>query len=298
MKKIYMAGAGGMLGLAFYKEFKDQYDVRASDKDTNEEWLQELDFRNYDNYLEEVSKFSPDWLFHIGAYTDLEYCEVNSEDTYITNTESVKHATQISNELNIPLLYVSTAGIFDGKKETYDETDQPVPLGHYGNSKYLGEVHIQENSKDFIICRAGWMMGGGENKDKKFIQKLINQIKDGKTILNIVDDKDGTPTYTHDFAKNAMTLIESSHRGLFNMVCGGLTSRYEVAQELLKILKIEDSVSLEKVSSDFFKEEYFAERPACERLVNKRLDEIGMNTMRDWKVSLKECVKTYYPEYA
>ena len=46
-----MSGAGGMLGLAFYEEFKDQYDLRASDKDVNEEWLQELDFRNYDNYL-------------------------------------------------------------------------------------------------------------------------------------------------------------------------------------------------------------------------------------------------------
>jgi len=297
MKKIYMAGSGGMLGLAFYKEFNSDYLVECSDIDVNEDWLSKLDFRDYDSYLKNVSECKPDWLFHLGAYTDLEYCEVNPEDTYVTNTESVKHATQISNELNIPLLYVSTAGIFDGKKETYDETDQPIPLGHYGNSKYLGEVHIQENSKDFIICRAGWMMGGGENKDKKFIQKLINQIKSGKTTLNIVDDKDGTPTYTHDFAKNAKALIESSHRGLFNMVCGGLTSRYEVAQELLKILKIEDSVRLEKVSSDFFKDEYFAERPACERLVNKRLDELSMNTMRDWRVSLKDCVQTYYPEY-
>ena len=292
-----MAGSGGMLGLAFYKEFNSDYLVECSDIDVNEDWLSKLDFRDYDSYLKNVSECKPDWLFHLGAYTDLEYCEVNPEDTYVTNTESVKHATQISNELNIPLLYVSTAGIFDGKKETYDETDQPIPLGHYGNSKYLGEVHIQENSKDFIICRAGWMMGGGENKDKKFIQKLINQIKSGKTTLNIVDDKDGTPTYTHDFAKNAKALIESSHRGLFNMVCGGLTSRYEVAQELLKILKIEDSVRLEKVSSDFFKDEYFAERPACERLVNKRLDELSMNTMRDWRVSLKDCVQTYYPEY-
>ncbi len=292
-----MSGAGGMLGLAFYEEFKDQYDLRASDKDVNEEWLQKLDFRNYDNYLDKVSKFSPDWLFHIGAYTDLEYCEVNPEDTYDTNTNSVKHAVKIANELEIPLLYVSTAGIFDGKKSTYDETDQPIPLGHYGNSKYLGEVYIQENSNEYIICRAGWMMGGGEKKDKKFIQKLITQIKNGKTTLQIVDDKDGTPTYTHDFAKNAKALIESNHRGLFNMVCGGLTSRYEVAQELLKILKIDEIVSLEKVSSDFFKKEYFAARPACERLVNKRLDQININIMRDWKVALKDCLAKYYPNY-
>ena len=51
------------------------------------------------------------------------------------------------------------------------------------------------------------MMGGGPLKDKKFIQKLMQQIKDGKQELFIVNDKDGTPTYTHDFAKNVKLLL-------------------------------------------------------------------------------------------
>tara|TARA_B100000965_G_C19516664_1_gene724530 strand:- start:860 stop:1288 length:429 start_codon:yes stop_codon:yes gene_type:complete len=137
-------------------------------------------------------------------------------------------------------------------------------------------------------------MGGGEKKDKKFIQKLISQIKNGKTTLQIVDDKDGTPTYTHDFAKNSKALIESKHRGLFNMVCGGLTSRYEVATELLSILNLDQKIKIEKVSSDFFSQEYFAERPACERLVNKRLNDINLNLMRDWRIALKDCILEYY----
>lgn len=291
-----MAGAGGMLGLAFYKEFSNEYDVRASDVDLNEPWLNSLDFRNFDSYLEEVSKFAPDWIFHLGAHTDLEYCELNTEEAYETNTAAVENAVNISNTLEIPLLYVSTAGIFDGEKDVYDESDSPNPLGHYGNSKYLGEVFVQDNSKEFIICRAGWMMGGGEKKDKKFIQKLIKQIKGGTKLLNIVDDKDGTPTYTHDFANNCKALIESPHRGLFNMVCGGLTSRYEVASELLKVLDLENDIDLQKVSSDFFKEEYFAERPACERLINARLNELNLNMMRDWKVALRECILEYYKD--
>ena len=86
----------------------------------------------------------------------------------------------------------------------------------------------------------------------------------------------------------------TEHRGLFNMVCGGMTSRFEVATELLKLLKIDDKITLNKVTSDFFKEEYFAERPANERLLNRRLDEIGLNSMRDWKESLKDCLEEYY----
>ena len=291
-----MAGSGGMLGLAFYKEFRDEYSLKSSDINVNEEWLAKLDFRDLEAYTEEVRKFSPDWLFHIGAYTDLEYCELNSEDAYETNTKSVEHAVKISNDLGIPLLYISTAGIFGGEKDVYDESDKPEPLGHYGNSKYLGEVYVQENSKEFIVCRAGWMMGGGQEKDKKFIQKIIKQIVDGKQTLHVVNDKLGTPTYTHDFANNCKALIESNHRGLFNMVCGGLTGRYEVAEELIKVLDLKDKIKLEEVTSEFFKEEYFAERPACERLINKRLDELGMNLMREWKVALRDCIKEYYSD--
>ena len=297
MKKIYMAGVGGMLGEAFYNQFKDEYELKCSDIDVNEKWLSFLDFREEQNYRKEVLEFNPDFLFHVGAYTDLEYCELHQKDTYETNTKSVEYAVSLANDLDIPLLYVSTAGIFDGNKDVYDETDQPNPLGHYARSKYEGEVYVQENSNDFIICRAGWMMGGGEKKDKKFIQKIIKQIKSGKKILHIVDDKDGTPTYTHDFANNCKVLIESQHRGLFNMVCDGLTSRHEVACELISLLDLEEQVSIEKVSSDYFKEEYFAERPACERLVNQRLNDLGMNAMRDWKVALIDCLNEYYPEY-
>ena len=294
MKKIYMAGVGGMLGEAFYKQFSNNYLLKCSDIDVNEKWLSYLDFREEDNYRKDVLGFNPDYLFHIGAYTDLEYCELNEKDTYLTNTKSVEYAVNIANELKIPLLYTSTAGIFDGKQEVYDENDKPNPLGHYGTSKYLGEVYVQENSKDFIICRAGWMMGAGADKDKKFIQKLINQINDGKSILHVVNDKLGTPTYTHDFAKNVKLLIEKGERGLFNMVCKGLTGRLEVANELVAMMGLQESVSVMEVDSKYFAEEYFAERPECERLVNKRLDDLGLNIMRDWRIALKEYLEDYY----
>jgi len=296
MQKIYMAGVGGMLGEAFYKVFKNEFEIKCSDIDVNEKWLTYLDFREEGAYRKEVLSFKPDFLFHIGAFTDLEYCELNEKDTYETNTKSVEHAVNIANDLNIPLIYVSTAGIFDGKKDSYDEADQPNPLGHYGRSKYLGEVAVQESSKDYIICRAGWMMGAGEIKDKKFIQKLIKQIKEGVSSLNVVNDKLGTPTYTHDFANNVKLLIDKDERGLFNMVCKGLTGRLEVANELISLIGLKDQIKVNEVTSEYFSKEYFAERPECERLINKRLDDLNLNIMRDWRVALKDYIEEYYSD--
>jgi len=297
MKKIFIAGCGGMLGEAFYQQFKDSYILKCTDKDVNENWLSFLDFRNYDEYLKQVIEFKPDYLFHLGAYTDLEYCEQNIDDTYATNTLSVENAVYIANQFNTPLLYISTAGIFDGSKELYDDWDQPNPLGVYARSKYMGERFVVENANRFLVCRAGWMMGAGPKKDKKFIQKLMQQIKEGKKELMIVNDKDGTPTYTHDFAKNVKVLIEKEYWGLYNMVCEGQTSRFEVANELIKLLGMQDSIKLTPVTSDYFKERYFATRPISERLVNRKLNIRSLNLMRNWRDSLKEYLSIYYNNY-
>ena len=141
------------------------------------------------------------------------------------------------------------------------------------------------------------MMGGGEKKDKKFIQKIMSQIKKGNKKLNIVNDKMGTPTYTIDFAKNLKLILENKLWGKYNLVCGGLTDRREVAKELLKILKLENKIKINIVSSEFWKKEYSAPRPKCERLINKKLNLRDLNIMRDWKVCLKEYISTHYKNY-
>lgn len=250
-KKIYIAGCGGMLGEAFYCVFGKEYELKCTDIDINEKWLSYLDFRDYSAYFKDVNEYKPDYLFHLGAYTDLEYCEVNQDDTYLTNTLAVENAVYISNKLDIPLLYISTAGIFDGSKDKYDDWDLPNPMGHYARSKYAGEVYVEKNSKRYLICRAGWMMGSGPKKDKKFIQKIMIQLKEGKIELFVVDDKLGTPTYTHDFARNIKILSDDEMWGLYNMVCGGATGRLDVAKEIISILGLVNEVIITPVSSEY-----------------------------------------------
>jgi len=293
-KKIYIAGCGGMLGEAFYKVFSKSYKLKCTDIDVNEKWLSYLDFRKYKNYFTEVKKFKPNYLFHLGAYTDLEFCEKNKKKAYKTNTESVINAVRISNKLNIPLVYISTAGIFDGKKDTYNEWDKPKPLSQYAKTKYLSEVYIQKYSFKYLICRAGWMMGGGPKKDKKFVQKIVTQIKKGNKELYVVNDRLGTPTYTYDFAKNLKLLIEKKQWGVFNMVCSGVTSRVNVAREICKNLNLHHKIKINKVSSTYWKKIYFVQRPNSERLINKKLNIKKLNIMRNWKTCLKEYIKKYY----
>ncbi|HQV02576.1 MULTISPECIES: NAD(P)-dependent oxidoreductase [unclassified Novosphingobium] len=297
MSRIYMAGVGGMLGEAFHHVFSGSHELMCTDKDVNADWLGFCDFRDRAEYRRQVLDFKPDYLFHIGAHTSLEYCEDNVDDAYATNTLPVEDAVWLANRLDVPLLYISTAGIFDGAQETYDDWDQPNPLGHYARSKYMGERFVVENAQRYLVCRAGWMMGAGPAKDKKFIQKLAAQLKAGAKELKVVDDKLGTPTYTRDFAAQVKVLVEQELWGLYNMVCQGVTSRFEVAEYLVKALGKADEIAVEPVSSDYFAKEYFAPRPPSERLITKKLDLRGVNVMRDWRVCLDEYLADKYQGY-
>ena len=296
-KKIYVAGANGMLGEGIYKVFSNDYEMRCTDKESDEEWIDILDFRDFDKYDKDVKEFKPDYLFHIGAYTDLEWCEEHKEETMLVNGICVENAVKIANDLKIPIVYISTAGIFDGKKEEYDEYDLPNPLDMYAKAKYAGERYVVNNANQYYVLRAGWMMGGGPKKDKKFIHKIMEQIKAGANELFVVNDKNGTPTYTIDFANTLKCVIENKKYGLYNCVCGGMTSRLEVCEELVRILKMEKDIKITPVKSDYFKDKYFANRPECERLVNRRLNVFGLNKMRPWKTALKEYINDYYFGY-
>ncbi len=77
---------------------------------------------------------------------------------------------------------------------------------------------------------------------------------------------------------------------------GGVTGRFEVAEEIVRLLRRND-IAVEPVDSSSFSAEYFAERPPSERLINHKLDLSGLNIMRDWKICLQEYLDSYYQSY-
>ena len=76
--------------------------------------------------------------------------------------------------------------------------------------------------------------------------------------------------------------------GTYNLVCSGTASRYDVACAFVESLGLTDQVEVVPVTSDFFAETYFANRPASEQLVNSRLKERGLDAMPHWRDALED----------
>ena len=296
--RVLITGCGGMLGASVYPACTRKFEhVLATDIDLNEPWLERLDVREMAQCERVFQAFRPTLVLHLAALTDLEGCERDATNTWVTNALGAENVAVLSRRSDATMVYISTAGIFGGEQEEFNDFDQPNPRSIYAKSKYYGECFVERYVPKHFVFRPGWMMGGGPAKDKKFINKIYKQIKAGKRELFVVDDKLGTPTYTKDFAEASLKVIDTGYFGLYNQVCGGSCSRFDVAREFLAQLELTNEIRLTQVSSDYFKQEYFAHRPYSEKLVNLKLTSRNLNFMRDWRVCLAEYSRIFREDY-
>ena len=291
--RIYVAGCGGMLGQAVYAACTSVAEVAASDLEPRADWLERLDVADLDRFSAAVAAFRPDLVINLAAQTDLELCERRPDLAEASNTVGTANGATIAARLGVPYVCISTAGIFDGRQDVYSDDDPAHPTTVYGATKLAGEEAARATLAEHFVLRAGWMMGGGPELDKKFVNLLHRQLAAGARTLHAVTDKLGSPTYTHDFARALLQVVASGQYGTYNMVGEGPASRFDVAVELVRLLGLADTVDVVPTTSDFFADTYFADRPRSEQLSNDRLRERGLGPMRPWREALADYAEEF-----
>lgn len=280
--RVLVLGCGGMLGDAVYKYFEPRVTLLATDLVVSEPWLTQLDVRDWKRMREVANEFGPDYIINLAALTDLEYCEANPSEAMSTNAIGQSNAERIARMYAVEhVTYVSTAGVFSGEQPRYTESDRPDPVNVYGKTKLLGEIACDEQT---LIVRAGWMMGGGPKKDKKFINKVYQQILAGERVVRAVTDKIGTPTYTHALAARIYSLINEGAEGIRHAVCAGSATRYDVAEEFVRLLG--HPVPVTPCSSDDLVDFYPVRRATSETLIS-----VYGEVLPHWKECLAEYVR-------
>jgi dTDP-4-dehydrorhamnose reductase len=285
--KLLIDGANGMLGTSMVPILiKRGYEVV-----TTNFLYSHMDITDIGQVMVTANLAKPDMIIHLAAETDVDRCEREIEHASDVNTWGTRNIALVCRSLKIPMLYVSTIGVFGGgKKEPYIETDEAIPANVYGESKLVGELWVKRTLEEYFIVRAGWMMGGGPTRDKKFVGKIVNQVKYNQDNVKAVTDKVGSPTYAPDFSEVIANLISTKNYGTYHCTNHGYPSRYEVACEIVRNLG--SCIKVIPVDSSEFS--YLsAGRANSEMSDNKHLQEIGLDTMRDWKVALKEYIDSW-----
>ncbi len=291
--KILATGALGMLGSAVVPTLRDRgHDVLVTDILPDADVM--LDVRDDEAVRAWIQDFRPDIVAHLAAETSLELCETDPDNAWHTNALGTKYVALACRSMDVPMAYISSAGVFDGTKNgAYTEFDTPNPINVYGASKYAGEQFVRQCVPESYLVRAGWMMGGGHGRDHKFVSHIMRQLDRGALEIHAVVDKIGTPTYATDFAACFEELICSDRFGTYHMASPGSCSRFDVALAIVEMLGYGDAVTVRAASSSYFKSEFFAPRPPSEVMRNYVLDMEGRNGMRPWRDALADYLKAW-----
>lgn len=225
--RIFVTGGAGMLGQSVCRHFRLYHDVIAPTR-------AELDICDERALRRQVTQARPDWVLHLAALTDVDLCQQQPELAYQVNTTAVAHLAAVCQDLDAPLLLMSSIAVFDGRKTSpYLEDDLPAPVNVYGQSKWQAE-QIAATLPHHLIVRSGWLFGGGP-ADKKFVSKILS-LAQQRARLAVVDDKTGSPTFTDDLAPGLERLLLDGQRGVVHLVnSGSPVTRYQLAAEIVRL---------------------------------------------------------------
>ncbi|MCD8025233.1 MAG: dTDP-4-dehydrorhamnose reductase [Candidatus Gastranaerophilales bacterium] len=227
--KILVTGASGLLGqelCPLLDEINVQYWATNS---------KIFDITNAKMVDEIMNKVNLDFIIHLAAYTNIDQAEVNSEEAFLVNHTGTKNMAKIAKKFDIPILYVSTSGVFDGTKSSpYKTTDQTNPINVYGMSKLKGEEEIRKITKKHYIIRTGALYGkGGSNYvDAMLTYSMFN------SNISVVDDQVCCPTWTKDLSRQIIKIItENKPYGTYHISSSGHATWLELTKKIFELKK-------------------------------------------------------------
>ena len=271
--KVFVTGVKGQLGYDVVKELESR-GMEAIGVD-----IEEMDITDAASVEKVIGEAAPDAVIHCAAYTAVDAAEDNVELCRKVNADGPKNIANECKKLDIPMIQISTDYVFDGMGEKlWQPDDERKPVSVYGQTKYEGELAVQNTLEKYFIVRIAWVFGVN---GKNFVKTMLNL---GKTRdkLTVVCDQFGSPTYTYDLAKLLVDMVQTDKYGVYHATNEGFCSWYEFACEIFKQAGMK--VEVAPVTSDQYPAK--AKRPFNSRMSKDKLEENGFERLPDWKDAL------------
>ena len=269
--RVTIFGASGLLGQALMRNWSGDTVTGLNSRDA--------DIRDAKRVLEVVRETKPDWIVLAAAYTDVDGCESNRDLAFAVNRDGAVNVAEAARQVGARLLFLSSDYVFDGKKSTPYEADDPRnPQSVYGRTKAEAEIRLLELVPDCCIVRTSWLFGVGGKCFPDTILKLAAQ----RPALDVVNDQRGSPTYVVDVARTISQLCRKDVKGIVHATNSGDCTWFEFAQEIVKCAGL--TTTVRPVSSEQMARP--APRPAYSVLSATSMQAHGI-AMLNWRDALR-----------
>jgi dTDP-4-dehydrorhamnose reductase len=286
--RILILGAGGRLGGALTREYREKFDVVGLNHP-------QLDLARPEQVRDTLSPVAFDLLINCAAMTNVDLCELQREQAFAINAEAPKLLAGICGEKKAKLIHFSTDYVFDGEKgQPYVETDRAKPVSVYGESKWAGEENVLAMQDRHLVVRVSWVFGPDR---PSFIDAMIKRAREEEEI-DAVADKFSTPTYTRDVAGMLPSFFDVDVAGgILHFANAGECSWQEYAQHTLDCCRASGmslkakTVGSKKISN---MKNWIARRPVYSVLSTAKYAKLAGVTPRPWRDAVADYIERSY----
>lgn len=276
--KVLVTGVKGQLGYDVVNELTKR-GIEAVGVD-----IQEMDITDAASVNRVIRETAPDAVIHCAAYTAVDAAEENEELCRRVNAEGTQNIANICKELDIKMVYISTDYVFDGQGERpWEPEDDRAPKSVYGQTKYEGELAVQNSLDKYFIVRIAWVFG---INGKNFVKTMLQLSRNHDTI-KVVNDQFGSPTYTYDLARLLADMVLTEKYGIYHATNEGICSWYDFACAIFEEAGIR--VNVVPVTTAEYGAK--ASRPANSRMSKEKLTENGFEKLPPWRDALKRYIE-------
>jgi dTDP-4-dehydrorhamnose reductase len=277
---IAVIGSNGQLGSDVVDAFRAQgHEVRALTH-------ADIELSNLESVRSGLSSQPPHLVVNAAAMHHVENCEQDPQKAFAVNAIGARNLAVVTRDLGTTLIHVSTDYVFDGNKgEPYVESDTPLPLNVYGNSKLTGEHFVRTLNPKHFVLRTSALYGKNPCRAKgglNFVDLML-KLAGERGRVRVVDSEFVSPTAAADVARQIVALSACDAYGLYHASAEGACSWYEFAREIFSIADID--VKLEVASPTEFPAK--VPRPSYSVLENRELKNRRLNLFEPWQAGLK-----------
>jgi dTDP-4-dehydrorhamnose reductase len=218
-----------------------------------------------------------DVVVHAAGIASVDYVEKHYAESLESNLVGTLNITSACRRADIPLIYVSTNAVFDGRKPPYREDDPVNPVNKYGRIKVECERLVRETLKHYTIMRPILMYGWNHavtrpNPATWIYEKLMR----GEAI-DMVDDVTENPLYNIDCGRLLWAIAAKRPAGVIHAAGADAVNRWQFARKVAEVFGLDASL-IRRVSSKHFPD--IAARPPNTTLVTKRMEhELGVKPL-------------------
>jgi len=277
--RVTVIGSNGQLGNDVVHAFSAQgHEVRALTH-------ADIELSNLESAKSCLSSQPSHVVVNTAAMHHVENCEQDPQKAFAVNAIGARNLAVVTRDQGATLIHVSTDYVFDGKKrEPYVESDAPLPLNVYGNSKLAGEYFVRTLNPKHFVLRTSALYGKNPCRAKgglNFVDLMLKLARE-RGRVRVVDGELVSPTATADVARQIVVLSGCDAYGLYHATAEGSCSWYEFAREIFSAASID--VKLEVASPTEFPAK--VPRPSYSVLENRELKKQGLSVFESWQAGL------------